>query len=257
MKYWLVTGFFCKVFRKEPRIRLFFDEKLIDEYYLGPEEEKTNLVDPLKNLSHKLSPIPNKQLCEYIRKTLPSLRFYNVEISNKIEKTSVRIEIDNDDSNYTNGFMTKSTLIKCKVLTIIPADEKIYYWFYKKLQARTIRKYNWLRRNNRSYVLGLEQDMYFLNKKNKILLHCDEYIGGSGQISCELKKKYGLLTPLSTKVVRLYPYLQEAAVWRPIKLWYNFLAGLNFEESLRKYEYLEKFNFDQSQSGHSSRGTWA
>ena len=34
MRYLLVVGFHCDVYRKEPQARIFFGNKLIDEFYI-------------------------------------------------------------------------------------------------------------------------------------------------------------------------------------------------------------------------------
>ena len=34
MRYLLVVGFACEIYRREPRARLFFNNNLIDEFYI-------------------------------------------------------------------------------------------------------------------------------------------------------------------------------------------------------------------------------
>ena len=154
---------------------------------------------------------------------MPSLRFYQVEIDNKLKETSVKIEIDNDDSNYMNGFMNRSTLIKCKVLALVPVDKEKYYWLYNLMKKRRFRKYAWSRRKFNSYLFGLEQTMHLKEHKDKNIW--EHVIGGSVQIHCYLKKKYGLLVPHTPKIQQ--PYLEVWSKWRPIKLWYKLLEAYN------------------------------
>ena len=52
MKYLLVVGVTCKVYKKEPRARLFFNEQLIDEFYIPHQDDKKNLIHPSFNLKH-------------------------------------------------------------------------------------------------------------------------------------------------------------------------------------------------------------
>ena len=47
MKYLLVVGFHCDVYRREPRARLFFNDKLIDERYNKPTKEFKTSVGAL------------------------------------------------------------------------------------------------------------------------------------------------------------------------------------------------------------------
>ena len=46
MKYLLVVGFACDIYRQEPRARIFIRDKLIDEFYILPHKD----VYPLFNL---------------------------------------------------------------------------------------------------------------------------------------------------------------------------------------------------------------
>ena len=43
MKYLLVVGFHCDVYRREPRARLFFNDKLIDEFNIKVDKGEIQL----------------------------------------------------------------------------------------------------------------------------------------------------------------------------------------------------------------------
>ena len=63
MRYLLVVGFNCKVYRREPQARLFFNEKLIDEFNI-----KHYLSSKLPTAIHRLDPLTNKKykyICIY------------------------------------------------------------------------------------------------------------------------------------------------------------------------------------------------
>ena len=50
MRYLLVVGFACDVYRREPRARIFVGDKLIDEFLVSHEKDKlTNTQKKWKN----------------------------------------------------------------------------------------------------------------------------------------------------------------------------------------------------------------
>ena len=48
--YLLVVGFICNVYRKEPKVRLFLNEKLIDEFNIKNRSEKIDSDNKKNNL---------------------------------------------------------------------------------------------------------------------------------------------------------------------------------------------------------------
>ena len=199
MKYLLVVGFTCNVYRREPRARLFFNEKLIDEFHISHHQTNKNLTSPFYNLKHPLEPYSEKFDYAYLKNTLPPLRFYHLDVDDQLQQAVVRIDIDNNDSNYSNGFITKSTLLQCKVLSLLPANRKIYEWFRQKARNRFIsKKYAWHQKNLYNNFFNLLDNTTWIGKnKEKInnfkIINFDYSVGGSGSLHCELFKKYGIL----------------------------------------------------------------
>ena len=103
MRYLLVLGLFCNVYRKKPRIRLFFNNQLVDEFNMPHQPKNKNLINPRINLKHLLQPLTQKMQIEYAEKCLPPLLFYHIDVDNQITQTQIRIDIDNNDSNYNNN----------------------------------------------------------------------------------------------------------------------------------------------------------
>jgi hypothetical protein len=205
MKYLLVVGFFCDVYRREPRARIFFNNKMIDEFNIQDQQENT-LINTFKNTNHILEPRNLETHREYIKKSLPPLHFYEIEIDNRLKQTNIHIEIDNNDSDYTNGFMKRSTLLQFRVLSLLPFDKNIYSWFLKKKIDKIFTyRYPWYRRHTSNIFFSFS-NYTFANTKwignngQKIDASIKKEfnilkIGGSGNLYCPVIKKYGILLP--------------------------------------------------------------
>jgi hypothetical protein len=140
-----------------------------------------------------------------LKKNLPPLRFYEVEIDAKLDRLELRIEITNTDSNYTNGFITYSTLIKLQVCHFFPLHEKLL------LRLKDISKkncanqnYAWYRSSKNFIFDTLSNGMIWQGHNKQIFNSKLQWsaIGGNGFFSCQLIKKYGILMPLLIKSCR-------------------------------------------------------
>jgi len=209
MRYLLVVGFSCDVFKQEPQARIFVGDQLIDEFYiqyykdtLGPAEKEFQ-----KN-TNILKPLTNSLFANLFKKNLPPLRFYEVEIDTKLDKSELRIEMINSDSNYTNGFITCSSLIKLQVCHFFPLHKKLLLRLEKiKHKNRLTQNYAWYRINgnflfdlirNGLCWKGKNAQMFNTDSKNLALLK----IGGDGVFTCELEKKYQILINKTKKPYR-------------------------------------------------------
>jgi hypothetical protein len=210
MRYLLVVGFSCKVYKKEPRIRLFFNEQLIDEFNVSNYPKSINFtgdVNKILNLKHPLEPYTLKTTIKYIKDFMPPLRFYNLNVEDQLQRSQIRIDVDNNDNNYNNGFMTKSTLLQFKILSLLPADRKIYEWFkLKSWNQKYTHKYAyyWKKPSNNFFMLQFGSTWLGKNQRSLIAMHD---IGGSGSLHCELIKKYGILLPKLLNPKQKYIYV--------------------------------------------------
>jgi hypothetical protein len=207
MKYLLVAGFACDVYRQEPRARIFFNDKLIDEFNIKNYNNDSVILSYKQKYlieRHLLEPSSDKIHTEHRLNLLPPLRFYELEIDNSLHQAIVRIDINNDDSNYVNGFITKSTLLQFRILSLFPFDKKITEWFLQKFcEKRNSYRYPWYRRTRLNNFFNCETTYY--NKllwigKNGKKIEGDNTpfmkmhnIGGSGSLFCKFFKKYGIL----------------------------------------------------------------
>jgi hypothetical protein len=195
MRYLLVVGFHCDVYQKEPRARLFFNDQLIDEFNIKHKVENKDIINPLENLKHQLEPCEDWIYNEYCKNKLPPLRFYDIDVDDQVQQVSVKIDINNNDNNYTNGFTTKFTNLRLSVLSLLPMDRKIFEWFRLKGYVRqfTTEKYSWYRRTKQNPFFNLLDSVSWLGKNGQKFSNIDFNIGGSGNFYCELIKKYKIL----------------------------------------------------------------
>ena len=198
MKYLLVVGFACEVYRQNPRARIFVGGQLLDEFYISHHKDK---LSPAKENfwqnRHILQPFSSIQEIE--TQNFPPLRFYEVEINTTLDRAELRIEIKNSDSNYTNGFITNSTLIKLQVCYFFPLHQKLLLRFKEiKNKNRQTQNYAWYHLNKNHIFDLLQHKLQWQGKNGQIVdsnrdILKDYQIGGDGVFTCELVKKYQIL----------------------------------------------------------------
>ena len=123
MKYLLGIGFvITQKYKKDPIARIFIDDTFIDEISLVdyPNCKKlwqrdTNIWIYQREYTTYFSkrydppyPLFDEQRHDHFPK---KWKLYVIDESQLKHKKQLRIQIDNSDSNYTNGFMTKTTLL--------------------------------------------------------------------------------------------------------------------------------------------------
>jgi len=217
MKYLLAVGFFCNVYRKEPRARIFVGDQLIDEFNIQHQPENKDLPNPHKKTTHPLQPVSINTYKEYIKKSLPPLRFYELEIDDQLKQNNIRIDIDNNDNNYTNGFMSRSTLLQFRIIALLPADKNIHSWFYKRMFDRMFTyRYPWYWKKRINDFFGTDyhvlhnnikwiySDNEEINGDITTIKNCN--IGGSGSLYCNIIKKYGILIFQLSEIKKSYLY---------------------------------------------------
>ena len=199
MKYLLVVGFACDVYRREPRARIFVGDKLIDEFYI--QHHKDTIATAIKNFlkdKQLLEPFVEPELVNIQIKNFPPLRFYEVEIDTKLDREELRIEIKNSDSNYTNGFITNSTLIQLKVCYFFPLHQKLLLRLKKIKNKIRLQNYVWYRSYKNHIFDLLQNKLQWQGKNGQIVEYArcqlgDCTLGGDGVFIYKLVKKYQIL----------------------------------------------------------------
>jgi hypothetical protein len=212
MKYLLVVGFACDVHKKEPRARIFFGDKLIDEFNI--EHHKDTLTIAKTNFFQKiniLQPYSTIELVNNVQiKNFIPLRFYEIKVDKTKSQEELRIEIKNNDSNYNNGFMTNSTLIQLQVCHFFPLDKKLLSRLVKIRNKNMISKsYAWFRSNKNTIFKLNENGIEWRGENTQVFNYKNNMdygmynIGGNGYFYCKLVKKYGIFI---SKLYKSYRY---------------------------------------------------
>jgi hypothetical protein len=207
MKYLLVVGFACDVYRQTPRARIFVGDKLIDEFYIPHHKDTLNTkMKEFWQNKHILKPSLLFESTNIEIKNFPPLRFYEVEIDMTPNQVELSIKIENSDSNYVNGFMSTSTLIKLQVCYFFPLHQKLLLRL-KKIRNKNclIQNYAWCRQD-KNYIFDLVYNPNGMKWRgdNGQISKPSFNIGGNGYFSCLLVKKYGIFIIKSIKSYRYY-----------------------------------------------------
>ena len=121
----------------------------------------------------------------------------------KQSQGTIKIEIKNTDSNYSNGFMTQSTLLYLSVFYMIPymlfKDPINYGQRYLDLFSRESTTYN-VKKMILFYKTRLQwpknfNDYFTVYQNNIKKKAVENVVGGNAKFQIEMKKKYGIYWP--------------------------------------------------------------
>lgn len=184
MKYLLGIGFvISQKYKKDPVVRIHIDDLFLDELTLVdcPNYSKLWIRDhniwiyqrsyttySMRHsyVSHILSnrAVPPFTLFDSARGDQFPRNFllYEIDESQLSDKKKLRIEVQNSDSNYTNGFMTKTTLINfcCFLLPIN------FLKFFTKLGEDMREQFNTAIVDNAYRLCNLFHDEHWVTEHN-------------------------------------------------------------------------------------------
>ena len=223
MKYLLGVGLLlAEKYKKNPTIRISLDDLFLDEFELDINSKQPNFVSNFRYWGGDLSEekIRFHRSHHHIKgecvlpinppytKSPKSIFLYELDELSLIDKEKLLIDISNDDSNYTNGFMTKSTLVDPRHIFLIPVKTLKYFAetseaFYTNIRSIIPDGYKnkiHIKRDHKIDI-GNHTDSYkvlyevcdgypfpfkfFWNGK---ALDQDYLLGGSGKLTVELNK---------------------------------------------------------------------
>ena len=122
MQYVLGVALEYKKYKKFARVRIFADDHLIDDLKLDKDiNTKTVSYGPI-------TVGPNYKTDTSGTMDIPKKLFF-YEVDESVLKYNIRIEVENDDTNFNNGFMTKYSYIVLHKVFLIPKP----YLNYAKL----------------------------------------------------------------------------------------------------------------------------
>tara|TARA_R100001377_G_C3174201_1_gene104197 strand:- start:133 stop:1083 length:951 start_codon:yes stop_codon:yes gene_type:complete len=239
MQYVLGVGFVVEKYKKNPNVRIFVDDRLIDEYEITDHESVDRplefntlcyrlldwdkkppgaFVDKIKKLGEKVAyrnigvylnenqldpilPDNPRYLPDESLKSPKKFKLFTIDESVLKGKKKINLEIMNDDSNHTNGFMTRSTLIDPRHIFLIPVNHLKFFkadgeTFHKNMGKIIPRKYS-----GSTTIRGFKHDVFvnagypfpFKYLWKGEAMSRDYTIGGSGTMSLELKEKNGIV----------------------------------------------------------------
>lgn len=116
MNHMLVLSFEYHRYNSDAIIRLYADDRLVDELRLNDDIKLKVYPDP--------SPAPgslashNQYDCT--RLEIFPKKIFLYEIDEKYLGRSIRIEVINDNNNHTNGFMTQFSYLKFHYIFLVP-----------------------------------------------------------------------------------------------------------------------------------------
>jgi hypothetical protein len=105
MRQLLMLGFYCEVYRREPLCRVYVNNVCVEEFNI-PHTANNNSW----NLDKQLDPAVWNLEQYQLQKNPPFIKFLELDDSDQ-RFIDLRVEIQNNNNNHANGFMTRHTRI--------------------------------------------------------------------------------------------------------------------------------------------------
>ena len=135
MRQLLMLGFYCEVYRQEPLCRVYVDDILLDEFNI-PHTPYKNTFTSDKNLDPTFWTRDQYEL----KFNPPFFKILELDDAEK-RFLNLRVEIQNNDNNHTNGFMNRSTQIMFNQCWLAPV--KIWEEFEQIQDRWKFSRRNW------------------------------------------------------------------------------------------------------------------
>ena len=191
MKYALGLLFEFKYYKNPANMKIFVDNQLIDDIDLTEDINSTINLSPAtlcktlpvyKNWYYPLSKMELQWF--HLRKIPEKIFLYTLDET--ILQNSIEIEITNNNTNYSNSFMTKWSSFTFTDIFLIPTyylNLKNYITFYEKqLNERQLPNYNSAKHNNLKWPNEnriVKNGQFVQNEDNHIETHLNWTKGGS------------------------------------------------------------------------------
>jgi len=118
MKYVFGFNVGVKLYKKFPTLRIHADDRLIDEFELN----EADLFKETYVFDRKTFPSGPEGTASWHLDRFYSKKIRVYKIGEKYLNNKITIDIKNQDNNYTNGFMTRSTLIRFSNIFLMPEE---------------------------------------------------------------------------------------------------------------------------------------
>jgi hypothetical protein len=243
MKYVLTLGILFKKYKKPLKVTVE-SKQYIDSFEIDDDIEEAT--------GHAIASshdIQNKRLWKqalFNRGVYPwacvPKKFFFFEIDANALGKRLILNIDCEDNNHTNSFMTETSLCKVRMVSLIPKDLLRHYFacegehrFYKRVYARSLDgviktrydDHNIWPYQRRNWCWNVDNDVDLENQKDDLAVG---YLGGKFDVSIPVISKFG---------VKMFdPYLGK----RHGLIKSNFFA---YKDIFEKYYKLNMLNEDQ------------
>lgn len=202
MRHILCIGFDYIMYKKPAKIRIFIGNLFVDEFEIYSKRKK---IDKLYTGNFLFSNIKNRRrrMLEPEHVSIPeddNHTYFFCEFDDEsfpqTNTLSLRIETVLDDNNYTNGFMTKTSLLKIAFINIFPKKVFENFDHYRTKWKCTKSNVNFKNiktfYKERSHIFGpwFHKDLNFVDKTKKQRYIDMEYVGISGTFELLLLKKH-------------------------------------------------------------------
>lgn len=197
MKYIIGIGLLFKYFKGTTDIKIFSDDTFIDELVLD-EDIKLCKVDRL-NIADKFDPEnptfeKKKTGPDDQRKELIPEKFFYYEIDESIIGDRISFEFNDTNSNYTNGFMTKSNQISFHSVFLLPkitTNSRFWKFMHNRNDKETGYNLSYMSYGkaevNHDWPLAVELYNDKNEKSNRF-----QWFGGKQKVHIDVCKKHGI-----------------------------------------------------------------
>ena len=210
MKYILAVGIIFKKYKK-PMAVTIQSKKFIDSFLIDADiGYKDHPVATRINKPPHPKFFELRDLGEFPYLEIPN-KFYFYEIDRDALGDTMSINFDCEDNNYTNGFMTKTSMFKLRMICVIPKPFFRYFYeskgqhrAFKRMQERSCRQYY----QEPETIWPYNRKTWTWSSPNTALdkehLHIDPqpvWLGGKMQVHIPVIEKFGIkmLDPYGTK----------------------------------------------------------
>ena len=186
MRYVLGIGFNYKKYKKNAIVKVWMDDVLIEDYLLEKDIGNVSLthdqvLEALDPIGHEDS---NSAYWDDMLKSTPGSKIVTrltsrvklFELDGEHIGKTLTVQIDNNDSNYTNGFMSKSSVVIPKTMFLCPKyllegrGEKLI-----KLSKRIQKKHRmYVHRNPHLATWNTTVDSYDNKNTDEYICHKDD-----------------------------------------------------------------------------------
>jgi hypothetical protein len=160
-----MLGFNGEVYRREPLCRVYVNEMLVDEFNI-PHTPRKDIEFEGNTI---LDPTVWSQEQYQLQANPPFLKYLELDDGGG-HSLDLRVEIQNNDNNYANGFMTKHTLVRLSQCWVTPV--KVWEEYEQIYDRWKFSRHNWQKCFGYKTCIG-----YYLGRRNfaleNLAIHAD------------------------------------------------------------------------------------